>query len=67
MYFEQKLETYVPVRNDIHYFNFIKRNAQIGITNHAHLIHAAHDNSLYKKLLGTIALSTKHIACLTML
>ncbi|MGO1883509.1 MAG: helicase C-terminal domain-containing protein, partial [Staphylococcus equorum] len=51
MYFEQKLETYVPVRNDIHYFNFIKRNAQniqIGITNHAHLIHAAHDNSIYK-------------------
>ncbi|MDN6630401.1 MAG: ATP-dependent DNA helicase, partial [Staphylococcus equorum] len=51
MYFEQKLETYVPVRNDIHYFNFIKRNAQniqIGITNHAHLIHAAHDNSIYQ-------------------
>lgn len=51
MYFDQKLETYVPVRNDIHYFNFIKRNAQniqIGITNHAHLIHAAHDNSIYQ-------------------
>ncbi|MDO5660834.1 MAG: helicase C-terminal domain-containing protein, partial [Staphylococcus xylosus] len=51
MYFEQKLETYVPVRNDINYFNFIKRNAQniqIGITNHAHLIHAAHDNSIYQ-------------------
>lgn len=29
MYYEQKLETYVPVRNDINYFNFIKRNAKI--------------------------------------
>src|SRR5699024_2876338 len=51
MYFEQKLETYVPVRNDIHYFNFIKRNAQniqIVITNHANLIHAEHDNSIYQ-------------------
>lgn len=51
MYFEQKLETYVPVRNDIHYFNFIKRNAQniqIGITNHAHLINASHDNTIYQ-------------------
>ncbi|MGO3725390.1 exonuclease domain-containing protein, partial [Staphylococcus carnosus] len=44
MYLEQKSETYVPVRNDIHYYNFLKRNAQniqIGITNHAHLIHAS--------------------------
>lgn len=43
MYFDQKIETYVPVRHDIHYYNFIKRNAQniqIGITNHAHLIHS---------------------------
>lgn len=51
MYYEQKLETYVPVRNDINYFNFIKRNAkniQIGITNHAHLIHASHDNTIYQ-------------------
>lgn len=51
MYFEQKLETYVPVRGDVHYYNFIKRNAhniQIGITNHAHLIHSAQDNSIYQ-------------------
>ena len=39
MYFDQKIETYVPVRHDMHYYNYIKRNAhhiQIGITNHAH-------------------------------
>jgi ATP-dependent DNA helicase DinG len=51
MYFDQKLETYVPVRNDIHFYNFIKRNAhniQIGITNHAHLIHSSPDNSIYQ-------------------
>ncbi|WP_145243618.1 hypothetical protein, partial [Staphylococcus argensis] len=43
MYVDQKIETYVPVRHDIHYYNYIKRNAQniqIGITNHAHLIHS---------------------------
>lgn len=51
MYFEQRLDTYVPVRNDLHYFNFIKRNTQniqIGITNHAHLIHAMPDNAIYE-------------------
>lgn len=51
MYFHQKLETYVPVRNDVHYYNFLKRNAQniqIGITNHAHLIHSAHDSTIYQ-------------------
>ncbi|MGX0550356.1 ATP-dependent DNA helicase DinG [Staphylococcus hominis] len=51
MYFDQKLETYVPVRHDIHYYNYIKRNAQniqIGITNHAHLIHSDQENSIYQ-------------------
>ncbi|GGG85098.1 ATP-dependent helicase [Staphylococcus pragensis] len=51
MYFEQKVETYVPVRHDIHYYNYIKRNAQniqIGITNHAHLIHSDQENSIYQ-------------------
>ncbi|GEP78427.1 helicase C-terminal domain-containing protein [Staphylococcus carnosus] len=51
MYLEQKSETYVPVRNDIHYYNFLKRNAQniqIGITNHAHLIHVSQENSIYQ-------------------
>lgn len=51
MYLEQKAETYVPVRNDIHYYNFLKRNAQniqIGITNHAHLIHASQENKIYQ-------------------
>ncbi|MCG7341929.1 DEAD/DEAH box helicase family protein [Staphylococcus auricularis] len=51
MYFEQKSETYVPVPNDIHYYNFLKRNAQniqIGITNHAHLIHSSSDSSIYQ-------------------
>lgn len=51
MYFDQKIETYVPVRHDIHYYNFIKRNAQniqIGITNHAHLIHSDAENSIYQ-------------------
>ena len=28
MYFDQKIETYVPVRHDIHYYNYLKRNAQ---------------------------------------
>ena len=51
MYFDQKIETYVPVRHDIHYYNFIKRNAQniqIGITNHAHLIHSDAENTIYQ-------------------
>lgn len=51
MYLEQKAETYVPVRHDIHYYNFLKKNAQhiqIGITNHAHLIHASQENSIYQ-------------------
>ncbi len=51
MYFDQKIETYVPARHDVHYYNFIKRNAQniqIGITNHAHLIHSDVENSIYQ-------------------
>lgn len=51
MYFDQKIETYVPVRHDMHYYNYIKRNAhhiQIGITNHAHLIHSDQENSIYQ-------------------
>ncbi|MCU5745495.1 exonuclease domain-containing protein [Staphylococcus sp. SQ8-PEA] len=51
MYFEQKIETYVPIKNDIHYYNYLKRNAhniQVGITNHAHLIYAAQDNTIYQ-------------------
>lgn len=51
MYFDQKVETYVPVRHDIHYYNYIKRNAhniQIGITNHAHLINSDQENSIYQ-------------------
>ncbi|MBE9428477.1 3'-5' exoribonuclease [Staphylococcus epidermidis] len=51
MYFDQKIETYVPVRHDIHYYNYLKRNAQniqIGITNHAHLIHSDAENSIYQ-------------------
>jgi ATP-dependent DNA helicase DinG len=49
MYFDQEIETYVPARHDVHYYNFIKRNAQniqIGITNHAHLIHSDVENSI---------------------
>ncbi|MEB6611508.1 helicase C-terminal domain-containing protein [Staphylococcus pasteuri] len=51
MYFDQKIETYVPVRHDIHYYNYLKRNAQniqIGVTNHAHLIHSDAENSIYQ-------------------
>ena len=51
MYVDQKIETYVPVRHDIHYYNYIKRNAQniqIGITNHAHLIHSDSENTIYQ-------------------
>ena len=47
----RKLKTYVPARHDVHYYNFIKRNAQniqIGITNHAHLIHSDVENSIYQ-------------------
>ncbi|MCG3412244.1 3'-5' exoribonuclease [Staphylococcus massiliensis] len=50
VYFEQKVETYVPVPGDIHYYNYIKRNAkhiQIGVTNHAHLLHQSNENSIY--------------------
>ena len=67
MYFDQKIETYVPVRHDIHYYNFIKRNAQniqIGITNHAHLIHSDAENSIYQLLM--IVLLMKPIAYLIM-
>ncbi len=46
-----RIETYVPARHNVHYYNFIKRNAQniqIGITNHAHLIHSDVENSIYQ-------------------
>ena len=62
-----KIETYVPVRHDIHYYNYIKRNAQniqIGITNHAHLIHSDSETLYINYLM--IASSMKHIDCLTM-
>ncbi|QHW37212.1 ATP-dependent helicase [Staphylococcus ursi] len=51
MYFEQKIETYVPVRKDFHYYNHIRTNAskiQIGITNHAHLLYSSPDHTLYQ-------------------
>ncbi|ARJ27405.1 helicase C-terminal domain-containing protein [Staphylococcus lugdunensis] len=51
MYFDQKIETYVPEKNDVHFYNYIKRNAQniqIVVTNHAHLIHSDHENSIYE-------------------
>ncbi|ARJ51869.1 helicase C-terminal domain-containing protein [Staphylococcus lutrae] len=51
MYFEQKIETYVPVRRDIHYYNHIRTNAtkiQIGITNHAHLLYSSPEHTIYQ-------------------
>ncbi len=51
MYFEQKVETYVPIRKDIHYYNHIRTNAskiQIGITNHAHLLYSSPDHTIYQ-------------------
>ncbi|HHU6749711.1 TPA: helicase C-terminal domain-containing protein [Staphylococcus pseudintermedius] len=51
MYFEQKIETYVPVRKDFHYYNHIRMNAskiQIGITNHAHLLYSSPEHTLYQ-------------------
>ncbi|EGQ2784345.1 DEAD/DEAH box helicase family protein, partial [Staphylococcus pseudintermedius] len=51
MYFEQKIETYVPVRKDFHYYNHIRTNAskiQIGITNHAHLLYSSPEHTLYQ-------------------
>ncbi|PCF64898.1 ATP-dependent helicase [Staphylococcus intermedius] len=51
MYFEQKIETYVPLRKDFHYYNHIRSNAsqiQIGITNHAHLLYSSPEHTLYQ-------------------
>lgn len=51
MYFSQKTETYIPVKNDVHYYHHIKQNAQriqIGVTNHAHLMYSSPDNSIYQ-------------------
>ncbi|EKC6427430.1 ATP-dependent helicase, partial [Staphylococcus pseudintermedius] len=51
MYFEQKIETYVPIRKDFHYYNHIRTNAskiQIGITNHAHLLYSSPEHTLYQ-------------------
>ncbi|QLK86156.1 helicase C-terminal domain-containing protein [Staphylococcus sp. 17KM0847] len=51
MYLDQKIETYIPMHKDIHYYQYIRNNAhhiQIGITNHAHLLHATHDHTIYQ-------------------
>ncbi|NJH68502.1 DEAD/DEAH box helicase [Staphylococcus agnetis] len=51
MYFTQKVETYIPIKNDVHYYHHIKQNAQriqIGVTNHAHLMYSSPDNSIYQ-------------------
>lgn len=51
MYFHQKVETYVPVKNDVHYYHYIKQNArriQIGVTNHAHLMYSSPDDTIYQ-------------------
>ncbi|RIM56417.1 ATP-dependent helicase, partial [Staphylococcus arlettae] len=51
MYFHQKVETYVPYKNDVHYYHYIKQNArriQIGVTNHAHLMYSSPDDTIYQ-------------------
>lgn len=51
IYLDQKRQTYVPSRHDKHYYDYIKSNAnkiQIGVTNHAHLLYASSDNSIYQ-------------------
>ncbi|MGO1989349.1 exonuclease domain-containing protein, partial [Mammaliicoccus vitulinus] len=51
VFFEQKRTTYVPFKNDIHYYQFIKESAQsveIGITNHAHLLQHSTEDTVYQ-------------------
>ncbi|REH92683.1 ATP-dependent helicase, partial [Staphylococcus felis] len=51
MYMAQKNETYTATLKDGHYYNYIKNNAakiQIGVTNHAHLLHSSTENSIYQ-------------------
>ena len=50
MYFDQKLK-HMFQKKRCSFYNYIKRNAQniqIGVTNHAHLIHSDHENSIYE-------------------
>lgn len=51
IYFNQKVETYIPVKNDVHYYHHIKQNArriQIGVTNHAHLMYSSPNDTIYQ-------------------
>lgn len=51
VFFEQKRTTYVPFKNDIHYYQFVKESAQsveIGITNHAHLLQHSTEDTVYQ-------------------
>ncbi|MCS4485447.1 helicase C-terminal domain-containing protein [Staphylococcus americanisciuri] len=51
LYIDQKIETYVPMRKDIDYYQQIRLNApniQIGITNHAHLLRSSSENTIYQ-------------------
>ncbi|MBO3062528.1 helicase C-terminal domain-containing protein [Mammaliicoccus fleurettii] len=51
VFFDQKRTTYVPFKNDIHYYQFIKESAQsveIGITNHAHLLQHSTEDTVYQ-------------------
>ncbi|MEB8067083.1 helicase C-terminal domain-containing protein [Mammaliicoccus fleurettii] len=51
VFFDQKRTTYVPYKNDIHYYQFIKESAQsveIGITNHAHLLQHSTEDTVYQ-------------------
>ncbi|MBI5975369.1 helicase C-terminal domain-containing protein [Staphylococcus canis] len=51
MYITQKIETNPTSFRQIHYYHHIKNNAkkiQIGVTNHAHLLHASSEHSIYQ-------------------
>ncbi|WP_147640768.1 helicase C-terminal domain-containing protein [Mammaliicoccus lentus] len=51
VFFEQKRTTYVPFKNDIHYYQFVKESAnhvEIGITNHAHLLQHSTEDTVYQ-------------------
>lgn len=51
IFFDQKRTTYVPYKNDIHYYQFVKEsamNVEIGITNHAHLLQHSTDDTVYQ-------------------
>ncbi|PNZ72656.1 exonuclease domain-containing protein, partial [Mammaliicoccus stepanovicii] len=51
VFFEQKRTTYVPFKNDIHYYQFVKEsaaNVEIGITNHAHLLKHSTEDTVYQ-------------------